>query len=206
MSGQLRASAGSVLVNGRDVTRSSAPQRARLGHRARLPADEPVPQPQRRRERAPRHAGARRHPLRLLRAWLDRRDLINKADATLALVGLLGRARLSGRVVVAWRPAQARSRHDDGAGAGNSDVRRADRRHERRRGPGRARPHRPAQTGQDQDDPARRAQDGRRPLARRPHHRARQRPAFGRWPACGGDRLADRAGGLSRHRARRARR
>ena len=53
-------------------------------------------------------------------------------------------------------------------------------------------------TGQEQDHPAGRAQDGRGALARRPHHRAAQRPACRRRRARGGDRLADRAGSLSR--------
>ena len=57
-------------------------------------------------------------------------------------------------------------------------------------------------TGREQDHPARRAQDGRRALARRPHHRAAQRPARRGRRARRGDRLADRAGGLSRRRAR----
>ena len=59
-----------------------------------------------------------------------------------------------------------------------------------------------AQLKQDteQDHPAGRAQDGRGALARRPHHRAAQRQAGRRRQAGRGDRLADRAGGLSRHR------
>ena len=56
--------------------------------------------------------------------------------------------------------------------------------------------------GREQDHPAGRAQDGRGALARRPHHRAAQRPAGRRRRAGRGDRLAGRAGGLSRHRCR----
>ena len=63
------------------------------------------------------------------------------------------------------------------------------------------RPDRAAQERRRQDHPAGRAQDGRGALARRPHHRAAQRPAGRRRRAGRGDRLADRAGGLSRRRA-----
>ena len=61
-----------------------------------------------------------------------------------------------------------------------------------------------AQLKQDtaQDHPAGRAQDGRGALARRPHHRAAQRQAGRRRQAGRGDRLAGRAGGLSRQRRR----
>ena len=60
MSGQLAATAGQVLLHGTDITRRSAAQRTRAGHRPRLPADQPVPQPVGGRKRAPGRAGARR--------------------------------------------------------------------------------------------------------------------------------------------------
>ena len=92
MSGQLSATSGSVLVNGRDVTALSAPERARLGiGRAfqltnlfpNLSVEENV--------RLATQARAGVH-YNMLRTWLDRRDLIAKAQATLAEVGLGGRA------------------------------------------------------------------------------------------------------------------
>ena len=64
MSGQLAASDGAVLIEGQDVTRMSAPQRTRLGHRAGVRAHQPFPSPQRRRERAARDPGPGRGPLR----------------------------------------------------------------------------------------------------------------------------------------------
>jgi branched-chain amino acid transport system ATP-binding protein len=92
MSGQLSATSGSVLVNGRDVTALSAPERARLGvGRAfqltnlfpNLSVEENV--------RLATQARADVH-YNMLRTWLDRRDLIAKAQATLAEVGLAGKA------------------------------------------------------------------------------------------------------------------
>ncbi len=113
-------------------------------------------------------------------------------------VALADKRDVRGDGALAWRPAQARGRADDRARAEGLHVRRADRRHERRRGAGGARPHRAAQAGHDQDHPAGRAQDGRGALARRPHHRAAQRQAGRRRQARRGDRLAGGAGGLSR--------
>ena len=84
-----------------------------------------------------------------------------------------GRRDALASALAARRSAQARSRDDDGARAHDLHVRRADGGHERRRGSGRPRPHRAAQDRQDEDHPPGRAQDGRRALARRPHHRAR---------------------------------
>ena len=92
MSGQLSATSGSVLINGRDVTDLSAPRRARLGiGRAfqltnlfpNLSVEENV--------RLATQARAGVH-YNMLRTWLDRRDLIAKAQATLVEVGLAGRA------------------------------------------------------------------------------------------------------------------
>ena len=60
ISGQLRATGGSVLLDGADVTQRSAPQRARAGARPRLPAHQSVPEPQRRGKCPPRRAGRRR--------------------------------------------------------------------------------------------------------------------------------------------------
>ena len=42
ISGQLAASAGEVLLDGRDITRESAPARTRAGTRPRVPAHQPV--------------------------------------------------------------------------------------------------------------------------------------------------------------------
>jgi branched-chain amino acid transport system ATP-binding protein len=92
MSGQLRASAGAVLVDGRDVTSLSAPQRARLGIGRAFQLTNLFPNlsvVENVRLAAQARAGVH---YELFRVWLDRRELINKADATLALVSLLGRA------------------------------------------------------------------------------------------------------------------
>jgi branched-chain amino acid transport system ATP-binding protein len=92
MSGQLRASSGAVLVNGANVTALSAAQRARLGvGRAfqltnlfpNLSVVENV--------RLATQAKAGVH-YELIRPWLDRGDLLDRAYATLATVGLSARA------------------------------------------------------------------------------------------------------------------
>ena len=92
MSGQLRASAGAVFVNGADVTRLGAPQRARLGvGRAfqltnlfpGLSVGENV--------RLATQARAGVH-YEVTKPWLARRDLIDRAEAVLSRVGLAARA------------------------------------------------------------------------------------------------------------------
>jgi branched-chain amino acid transport system ATP-binding protein len=93
MSGQLRATAGAVLVRGVDVTRQSAPQRARLGlGRAfqltnlfpGLSVIENV--------RLATQAKAGVH-YELTRRWTARSDLIEKAYFALDKVGLAARAK-----------------------------------------------------------------------------------------------------------------
>ena len=88
MSGQLRASDGAVMIGGKDVTRLSAPERSRLGlGRAfqltnlfpRLSVAENV------RLAVQARAGVH-YDMR--RPWRDSLDLIDKAEATLASVGL----------------------------------------------------------------------------------------------------------------------
>jgi branched-chain amino acid transport system ATP-binding protein len=91
MSGQLRASDGTVLIEGEDVTRLSAPQRTRLGlGRAfqltnlfpRLSAVENV------RLAVQAHAGVH-YDMR--RRWRADVNLIRRADAVLDSVGLSGK-------------------------------------------------------------------------------------------------------------------
>ena len=92
MSGQLRATSGAVLVRGVDVTRQSAPQRARLGlGRAfqltnlfpGLSVIENV--------RLATQARAGVH-YEMMRPWMARRDLIDRAEGVLVEVGLGARA------------------------------------------------------------------------------------------------------------------
>jgi branched-chain amino acid transport system ATP-binding protein len=92
MSGQLRATSGVVLVRGVDVTRQSAPQRARLGlGRAfqltnlfpGLSVIENV--------RLATQARAGVH-YEMMRPWMARRDLIDRAEGVLVEVGLSARA------------------------------------------------------------------------------------------------------------------
>jgi len=92
MSGQLRATSGAVLVRGADVTRQSAPQRARLGlGRAfqltnlfpGLSVIENV--------RLATQARAGVH-YEMMRPWMARRDLIDRAEGVLVEVGLGARA------------------------------------------------------------------------------------------------------------------
>jgi branched-chain amino acid transport system ATP-binding protein len=92
MSGQLRATAGAVLVRGRDVTRLDAPQRARLGlGRAfqltnlfpGLSVFENV--------RLASQARAGVH-YEMTRPWPARADIMSAANAVLASVGLSARA------------------------------------------------------------------------------------------------------------------
>jgi len=91
LSGQLRATSGGVLVRGADVTALSAPLRARLGlgrafQLTNLFSNLTVAENARLAVQA--KAGVHYN---LWRAWLDRRDLIDRAEATLALVGLASR-------------------------------------------------------------------------------------------------------------------
>jgi len=92
ISGQLPASEGGVLLNGRELTRLGAPLRTRAGlGRAfqltqlfpNLPVHENVRLAVQAREQGRGRAG-----LDLLRVWLDRRDWIDEADALLASVQL----------------------------------------------------------------------------------------------------------------------
>ena len=134
ISGQLRASDGAVLIEGEDVTGLSAPQRTRLGiGRAfqltnlfpRLSVGENV------RLAVQARAGVH-YDMR--RPWRASMDLIRRADAVLDFGRPLGQARGARLGAAARRPAQARSRDDDGARAQDLHVRRADGGHERRRG------------------------------------------------------------------------
>ena len=122
ISGQLRASDGAVLIEGQNVTGLSAPQRTRLGlGRAfqltnlfpRLSVGENV------RLAVQAHAGMH-YDMR--RPWGASADLIRRADAVLDSRRPIGQARGARLGSAAWRPAQARSRDDDGARAQDLHV------------------------------------------------------------------------------------
>jgi branched-chain amino acid transport system ATP-binding protein len=119
ISGQLRPSAGNILFDGNDITQLSAPLRTRagLGRAFQLTNLFPNLSVEENVRLAVQAAGGVHYDM--LRPWMTRRDLIARADAILDSS-------------LPWRPAQARSRADDGAGAEGVHVRRADRRHERR--------------------------------------------------------------------------
>jgi branched-chain amino acid transport system ATP-binding protein len=92
MSGQLRPTAGEIFVKGADVTKLSAPQRARLGLGRSFQLTNLFPNlTVAENVRLATQAKAGVH-YDLIRTWLARRDLINRAEETLALVGLAGRA------------------------------------------------------------------------------------------------------------------
>ena len=88
ISGQLPATAGSVLLAGRDITRLRAAARARLGLGRAFQLTNLFPNLTRARKRAPCRTGKRRR-WRQYRCALDRRtDWIEKADAFLAAANL----------------------------------------------------------------------------------------------------------------------
>ena len=92
LSGQLRATSGSVAVRGVDVTRLGAPQRARLGLGRAFQLTNLFPQLSvAENVRLASQARAGVH-YEMTRPWLARRDLVDKAEAVLSRVGLLGRA------------------------------------------------------------------------------------------------------------------
>ena len=64
ISGQLRASHGSILFDGTDITQHSAPLRTRAGLGRAFQLTNLFPNLTRGRERPPRGAGGERHPLR----------------------------------------------------------------------------------------------------------------------------------------------
>ena len=92
ISGQLRATSGTVIVGGRDVTKLGAPQRARLGLGRAFQLTNLFPNlsvAENVRLATQAHAGVH---YELTRTWLGRRDLIDKARAVLDDVGLAARA------------------------------------------------------------------------------------------------------------------
>ena len=92
ISGQLRASAGSVWVRGADVTKLDAPRRARLGVGRAFQLTNLFPGLSvLENVRLACQARAGVH-YEMTRPWLARRDIIAAADAHLLAVGLSGRA------------------------------------------------------------------------------------------------------------------
>ena len=108
----------------------------------RVPADAAVPQPHGAGERAAGGAGAPAAAgLRPAGACgSTARHWIDEARAILERVRLADKADVARQRAAARRPAQARGGDADGAGPEGLHVRRADRRHERRRGAGDPRP------------------------------------------------------------------
>ncbi len=92
ISGQLRATAGAVLAHGVDVTRLDAPRRARLGLGRSFQLTNLFPGLsvfENVRLACQARAGVH---YEMTRPWLERRDIVAAAQATLARVGLAGRA------------------------------------------------------------------------------------------------------------------
>ena len=201
ISGQLKATAGRVTLDGRDLSGLSASGRTRAGLgrafqltnlfprltvlenvrlavQASADGDAPArPEPVEHLERPPRADGAR--------------------GGDPARCGHVRQERRTGGEPAAWRPAQAGSRPADGAAGSGVHVRRAHCGHERGRGAGDPEPDPQTQGRPQQDHPAGGTQDGRRARAGRSHHRAAQRHPGRRWGAGRGHRIADRAGSLS---------
>ena len=91
ISGQLAASGGSVIVNGRDVTRLRAPGRARLGIGRAFQLTNLFPRlsvAENARLAVQANAGAHYD---MIRTWRTDRHVIRRADAVLDSVGLFGR-------------------------------------------------------------------------------------------------------------------
>ncbi len=72
ISGQLKATAGTVLLDGAGHLAARRGRAHASRHRPRLPAHQPVPQPHRARERAPGGAGEGAARLRSAVAWRTR--------------------------------------------------------------------------------------------------------------------------------------
>ena len=142
ISGQLRPSEGSILFDGADITQLSAPLRTRagLGRAFQLTNLFPNLSVEENVRLAVQSASGVHYDM--LRPWMTRK----RPDRTRRRHSRRCRARQpaqrGGHRAVAWRPAQARSRLDDGAAAEGLHVRRAHRRHEHRRGACRAQPDR----------------------------------------------------------------
>ena len=133
--GPAARSAGQVLVDGRGHHArlpASARHTPRIG--TRIPAHQSVSATDRARKRAPRGAEPRRCGLV---ACFDRGTrgaiLSRRPKHVLERVRLADKRHVRAGGSVAWRSAQARSRASHRDGAEGLHVRRADRRHERRR-------------------------------------------------------------------------
>jgi ABC-type uncharacterized transport system ATPase subunit len=190
ISGQLRASAGSVWFDGADITGETVPARTHRGLGRAFQLTQLFPNLSVVENVRLAVQSRRREGLDLFSVWLDRKETLARARALVAEVRLDGRAdaaasslphgdqrKLEVAMLMALEPSvymfdEPTGRHEHG----------------RRAGDPRADP--PPEERRDEDDPPRRAQDGRRSRARRPDHRPAQRPACRRRRARRGDRLA----------------
>ena len=142
ISGQLKATAGRVLFQGADITALAPSRRARLGLGRAFQLTNLFPHLSVHENVRLAVQSRRGVGLDLFRTWGAHTELIAAADDVLRQVGMSARRNVIAGLVAARRPAQARSRHAAGARAVGVSVRRADRRHERRRGSGHPRSHR----------------------------------------------------------------
>jgi branched-chain amino acid transport system ATP-binding protein len=88
VSGQLPATSGSVLLKGADVTRARRRAPHAPGHRPRVPADQPVPQPDGDGKRAPGRAEPRRLGMNMFSVWFGHKELIERAGHYLERVAM----------------------------------------------------------------------------------------------------------------------
>jgi ABC-type branched-subunit amino acid transport system ATPase component len=158
ISGQLKASAGTVSLDGQPLSglSPSARTHAGLGRAFQLTNLFPnltVLENVRLAVQATRE-GAHRRGLNLWSIWSDHKALTERADQILADVALKSREHATVASLPHGDQRKLEVALADGAGAEGLHVRRTDGGHERGRGAGHPRPDPQAQAGQEQDDPA----------------------------------------------------
>ena len=136
ISGQLPASAGRILKEGRDITGLSTSARARAGIGRAFQLTNLFPlltvlENIRLVVQARQNAG-----LNIFRSAASLHAIRQEAERHLESARLTHVAHAPASILPAWRPAQAGGRHADRDAAGHLHVRRTDRRHEPRRGAG----------------------------------------------------------------------
>ena len=92
ISGRLQPDAGTITFRGRDITRLSVAQRARMGLGRSFQISSLIPEYSARRNVMLAVQARQGHPFRFLRPVMRDRSLIDTANAILARVGLSGRA------------------------------------------------------------------------------------------------------------------